>query len=212
MKIDMYTSSELLQCSLKYKDVKRPLTGHPPMTHATRFDLLPNEMYHLIHENLFDDRIQTLLSLVLVSKHCYAVFNSYLYKIADDSMLDTLGLSQDDRLPLTIPHPASFVRELDLILETSNEEAEKEGAKVDDVSEEGDVQRQVTSTLENVMANASSPLRRFGFRADRLTLSEAFGNMNNISIFGSLEELTVGCPFPAGNTLQRSFDIFVGFL
>ncbi|KIK68443.1 hypothetical protein GYMLUDRAFT_35865 [Collybiopsis luxurians FD-317 M1] len=193
------------------------------MASPFRFDSLPNEIYGLVHENLNDHK--ALLALVLVSKHCYAVFNRYLYEFADDSMLFTLALSDKDRLPLTKPHPASFVRDLSFVLFTSGEEAEAEDEvrieadRNDEVkcekqrkgpitsSLEFDTLKQVTSALKNITALATARLRCFEFRADVITLPEAFGSVDDMSIFRSLEELDLGCPLP-GSNLQQSLRVY----
>lgn len=64
---------------------------------ASGFNLLPNELYNLIAEEIQGD-IRTLIALTQVSKRCHTFFNSILYKDVGNSSLATLSFSEKYRL------------------------------------------------------------------------------------------------------------------
>ncbi|KAE9409325.1 hypothetical protein BT96DRAFT_913479 [Gymnopus androsaceus JB14] len=79
-----------------------------------RFSALPDEILDLISQEIQEHK--SLFSLCLVSKNCYDVFNRRLYESVDSlhDQIPTLTLSENERMPLKGPHPASFVETLTL--------------------------------------------------------------------------------------------------
>ncbi|KAE9398269.1 hypothetical protein BT96DRAFT_38687 [Gymnopus androsaceus JB14] len=79
-----------------------------------RFSALPDEILDLISGEVQDYR--SLFYLSLVSKNCYHVFSPRLYESvkSGDRQLGTVASLENERVPLTGPHPASFVKNLEL--------------------------------------------------------------------------------------------------
>lgn len=178
------------------------------MSGGSTFSRLPNEICHLIGEEIeYEDEIQ---ALTLVSKSFYAVFNPFLYAVGDESMLETLGLSEKDRLPLTGPHPASFIRKISLTKDSIKSYERADGKQMEEAAARLDASRaQITAALQNIIIHATAPLSYFDFVSPLISLSEAFGDAKDMSRFGSLKDLKVACPFSEKN-LEHSLHIFVG--
>ncbi|KAF9070587.1 hypothetical protein BDP27DRAFT_1446888 [Rhodocollybia butyracea] len=180
----------------------------------TGFEALPFELCRLITEET--ESGNDLWALTLVSKHCYAAFNYSLYKEITSAALFTLGLAEKARLPLTGPHPASYVKSIDFDLlddeeytyilgggpfqrngRTSKRKKQKQEKKSLDPTT---LQKLLTAAVSNIMFYAPhASINSLHYNCKALSLSQVFGNINP-AVF-SLTELSLG--FPVLNTNLR---------
>ncbi|KIK58628.1 hypothetical protein GYMLUDRAFT_74882 [Collybiopsis luxurians FD-317 M1] len=186
------------------------------MNRVSGFEFLPNELYHRIQEQIFENK--TLLSLILVSKHFYSAFLPYIYHYVNSLALGTLALSDNERFPLG-PHPATFVKEMSFeipyrkkriisVADAPDEEETESGGMNWKEKEIGptellSLQKQLTAAIRNIRAHASSSaVRRFTYSCSALSLPDAFGNVE-FAEFGALKDVGVFCSFPSRN-LRKS--------
>ncbi|KAE9398266.1 hypothetical protein BT96DRAFT_38728 [Gymnopus androsaceus JB14] len=168
-----------------------------------RFSALPNEILDLISGEVQDPK--TLFYLSLVSKNCYHVFNRRLYESvkSEDKQIDTVALLENERIPLIGPHPASFVKTLELTLlrlYPASDMGEEERQEQETIRENS-FRRQADSALNNVAKHAA--LRRLSLRFPKIHLHEVLGKLNSTK-FGNLRQLVIRCIVE-----QQSLDIFV---
>lgn len=163
---------------------------------------LPTEVLHLISGQIRDRG--SLFSLVLVSKRFYILFNRCLYELVDlDQQVLTLSLSERDRLPLTRPHPASFVKDLELIFcppeDSDDSDSEQEDGKHDEEMarprlDGATLRKMASSAVENII-NHQAAVRRLVFSSQGIALPQVFEN-TQLTKFNFLRELVVSCPLP----------------
>ncbi|KAF9070571.1 hypothetical protein BDP27DRAFT_1323500 [Rhodocollybia butyracea] len=191
------------------------------------FEALPFELCRLIiKEGLLRS---DLLALTLVSKHCYAAFNYSLYDEVTSAALFTLGLTEKARLPLTGPHPASYVKSMDFdlmyneeytyILEggpfqrndiKSKKSKQKKQQQKKKSSDPNMLQKLFTAAVSNIMFYAPhASVKTLNYHSKALSLPQAFGNVNP-AVF-SLADLSLG--FPVLNTnLRKTMSIVESLL
>ncbi|KAF9067299.1 hypothetical protein BDP27DRAFT_1329004 [Rhodocollybia butyracea] len=185
------------------------------MSRRFGFDLLPNELCHLILEEL---DYPSLCSLSRVSKRAYAAFAGALYESVQSPALFTLASSEKSRLPLSGPHPASFVRRISLSFPdrpsysvVSKHKEREEKAKNDRMeglppSDLTTFKQLVTKAVNNVIFYApNAAIKSFRYECDLLSLPDVFPNVEFAKL-SSLEKVTIECPFPIA-TLRRSLAI-----
>lgn len=159
----------------------------------------PPEILDLISQEIRDRR--SLFSLSLVSKVFYEVFNRRLYEEVDSyskGQMRTVALSQSERMPLCGPHPASFVKALQLSSSGYYDDVD-DNVDDNDHREQENLQRtlsfrrQVISAWNNI-ANHHAVLRRLEVdfpRSDIDSFHEVLGvNWDQCSF---LEELVIRC-------------------
>ncbi|KAE9398267.1 hypothetical protein BT96DRAFT_1020262 [Gymnopus androsaceus JB14] len=168
-----------------------------------RFSALPDEILDLISGEVQEPR--SLFYMSLVSKNCYHVFSRRLYESvkSGDKQIDTLALLENERIPLTSPHPASFVKTLELEffpLDPEWDVEEKEWQEQETIRENL-FKRQADSALNNVAKYAI--LRRLSLRFPKIHLHKGLGKLNSIKL-GHLRHLAVRCLILE----HQSLDIF----
>lgn len=194
------------------------------MNHVSGFSALPNELYHLIASYTFF--VGTLCALTQVSKRFYEAFNPIIYRKIDTTALTTVGSSKNARLPLSDPHPATFVRSMvfDLPFQCDDpgfltrpglylrdEKAKKKRLYALAPTDSTTFQKLVEAAAKNVVFYAPhAAVKSFEYRCDFLSLPEAFRNID-FSNWSSLESLVIACPFPLPN-LRKSLAITVSGL
>ncbi|KAF9067300.1 hypothetical protein BDP27DRAFT_1329005, partial [Rhodocollybia butyracea] len=182
------------------------------MSRRSGFDLLPNELCHLIVEEL---DYSSISSLSRVSKRAYAAFAGTLYEVVQSPALFTLASSEKSRLPLSGPHPASFVRHISFsfpdrvsysVVSKPKEREEKakndrmEGLPPSDLTT---FKQLVRAAVNNIIFYApNAAVKYFGYECDLLSLPDAFYNVDFAKL-SSLERVAIECPFPT-TTLRRS--------
>ncbi|KAF9070586.1 hypothetical protein BDP27DRAFT_1323529 [Rhodocollybia butyracea] len=180
----------------------------------TGFEALPFELCRLITEET--ESSSDLCALTLVSKHCYAAFNYSLYEEITSAALFTLGLTEKARLPLTGPHPASYVKSMvfDLLDDeartyvlgggpfqrngiTSKRKKQQQEKKSLDPNT---LQKLFTAAVSNIMFYAPrASINSLYYDCKALSLPQVFGNINP-AVF-SLTDLSLG--FHVLNTNSR---------
>ncbi|KAE9391134.1 hypothetical protein BT96DRAFT_1001624 [Gymnopus androsaceus JB14] len=175
------------------------------MNHVSGFDFLPNEIYLHILQGIPGDT-RTLNALTQISKRCHDFFNSVLYENVPATALRTLSLSEQDRLPLTGPHPASYVKKLSVSPPGVYPVVLKE---------------QMIFAMRNVTLYASSDgIQSFAFCCFSISLPEVFGDtiplalrfIKELSLRFSLKNsLTLACSL-CGSSLTRLELDFGGFV
>lgn len=189
------------------------------MSDDSGFNALPNELYHLIGSYAFGT--STICALTRVSKCLYETFNPILYKKIDTSALSTVASTESARLPLTGPHPATFVRSmvfefpfdcdnLMYITRTGFDLKDETRKRVNAIapSELAIFQKLATSAVSNVISYAPhAAVEALEYRCTHSSLADTFQNID-FSVFSSLKSLIIACPFPIKN-LQQSLAIIV---
>lgn len=117
---------------------------------------------------------KALFSLSLVSSSFYAQSTELLYRNVDIASVPTLALSQEHRgLLLTFPHPASFIRTMDLVTAGC-------GGRWDENQGWGlkeDIKSQILAALKNINTYAApGSLRSLNLTSSYITLPDLFGN------------------------------------
>ncbi|KAF9070570.1 hypothetical protein BDP27DRAFT_590177 [Rhodocollybia butyracea] len=178
------------------------------------FEALPFEICRLITEETPLRR--DLWALTLVSKHCYAAFNYSLYAEITSAALFTLGLAEKARLPLTGPHPASYVKSIDFDLIYDEEYTyilgggpfQRNGIKSKRKKKQQKkksldpnmLQKLLTAAVSNIMFYAPhTSVDSLKYHCKAFSLPQVFGNVDP-AIF-SLTDLSLG--FPVLNTNLR---------
>ncbi|KAE9398259.1 hypothetical protein BT96DRAFT_920923 [Gymnopus androsaceus JB14] len=166
-----------------------------------RFSALPDEILDLISGEVQEPR--SLFYLSLVSKNCYHVFGRRLYESvkSGDKQIDTVALLENERRPLTSPHPASFVKTLELEffpLDPEWDVEEKEWQEQETIRENL-FKRQADSALKNVAKYAV--LRRLELDFPEINLHEVLKKLT-LTKFGHLRQLVIRCPIPERQSLE----------
>lgn len=168
-----------------------------------QFSALPDDIFYLIRNEIRD--LKSLFCLSLVSRNFYEVFNCRLYeRVRSDSegQMHTIALSQSERVPLTGPHPASFVKTLQLLLRY--EPVDEEQYRAQKNVQRSSFRREAILALNNI-ADHHAVLRRLEvyFPGSDIGLHEVF--RSNSIRFSHLKELVIGYPM-----LKREcLDVFV---
>lgn len=187
---------------------------------ASKFNALPNELFSLIAS--YTTTISSLFSLTRVSKRSYDAFNPILYRKIDSLALSTVASTENARLPLSGPHPATFVRCMTFAYPfdcddptyltpndtyRTNEEAKK---RLNALAPSNLItfQKLVEAAVSNIVFYAPhAAIETFEYRCQLLSLPDAFRNIN-FAAFSSLKNLNLGCPFPSKN-LRKSVAMIV---
>ncbi|KAE9385531.1 hypothetical protein BT96DRAFT_1006954 [Gymnopus androsaceus JB14] len=137
---------------------------HP--TSQSRFATLPAELHGEIASKA---DISTLSLLSRVSHSFYGYCNALLYHNVNNASVPTLALQQEDRLPLTSPHPATFVKGVTIL--------DRDGF-YDEPWEDGEKERlkeHIPAAMNNILKYAPKDgVRSFAFKARYISLPEMF--------------------------------------
>lgn len=131
--------------------------------------------------------IGTLSLLSQVSSTFYAYYNAFLYQNANDACVPTLALSQENRLPLTGPHPATFVKEVMI--------SDRNGF-YDEAFENVEEMERFKERLSAAMHNISKYAPKEGLRS--FTFMPRYSGLHDIftvqdPAWRSLESLVIAC-------------------
>lgn len=144
----------------------------------------PLELHSLIASKA---DIGTLSLLSQVSSAFYAYYNAFLYQNANDACVPTLALPQEDRLPLTGPHPATFVKEVMI--------SDRNGFYDEQFKNAEEIQRfkeLLSAAMHNISKYAPKEgLRSFTFMPGYCSLHDIFTVQD--PAWRSLESLIIAC-------------------
>ncbi|KIK54437.1 hypothetical protein GYMLUDRAFT_77137 [Collybiopsis luxurians FD-317 M1] len=187
------------------------------MNHDSGFAKLPYELNHLIAKE--STQSGSLCTLAQVCRRTYAAANPMVYEQVGLSTLFTLALTERARLPLTNPHPASFVKCIDFDFvhgdtayvlgggpfgqsKIFRRKSSKRSMSLDIVT----LQKLLTAAANNIIFYAPPKrLKRFLYRSNHIPLPDAFRN-TNFSVLSAIDEVGLSCPFPS-STMRKSLAI-----
>ncbi len=177
------------------------------MDSQSGFDKLPVELCGLIFDSI--QYTETVSVLSAVSKRNYAIFTPLLYQTARTNALGTLAMPAQSRTPLKSPHPASFVKELELEFKLDEDQSEEQMRQ-----ELKMFRRDIGRAMENLITHAPSggppKLQTYWFACEFLSFPEAFGKVD-LSLFSALKEVKLQCEFPKTN-IRKCLSMLARFL
>ncbi|KAJ4491000.1 hypothetical protein J3R30DRAFT_3694966 [Lentinula aciculospora] len=172
------------------------------MDHRVGFESLPIELDCLIANQITDTA--TLSALTLVSRKLYVVFTPELFRSVNRAeALPTLASSQNERFPLRNPHPASFVKHLDIWIPHKDYDPQSSRNELRLLRI---VQNCMPQALYNISVYGEKAVLR-SFKIDLQTSTTSFtkliGNIDEENqLFESLHELSLRCCFPVKDFRQ----------
>lgn len=170
---------------------------------SSLFATLPVELHHEIASY---SNIDCLSRLSQISKTFHEHYNPVLYQNVNGAALPTLGIPQEDRFPLTGPHPATFLRSMRIVGRKRCEPKHHSNVaqqKVEDQIVADRLETQISAAMVNICKYTSKDsLRSFSFIHPSARFLEVF-TTNSVCALSSLESLAIACCFPQESAVEH---------